>query len=711
MRLGKAESEPLGYERGTSMSERDPTPAAAAAHVLGLWTVAVAHPLTDKLSDSGEFFVARQSDPLDIVLFLGALYAAAPLALWLVVMLVRKASPRAAAWAHGTLVVLLVLLTAAPMAHGAGLPGYAAIAAGGVVAALFAVGWWRSRQLRESLVFLAVAPVLSIGLFVSSIAPLLRADVSHEAARAAPSAPVDVVIVLLDELPLSALLDERLEIDAARFPNFGELAATSTWFRRATAVSTHTVAAVPALLTGRYPTDGEIMPTVGMHPQNLFTLLHPAYRMNVEERMSQLCPLAVCESSLGRGERLASLLADTSAVYLNIVVPDDIDVGLPRIDGNWGGFWGSVANQEQRTRRIDRFTRIVRGITAQPDPTLHFSHHIVPHMPYQFLPSGKTYPAQEEPRGCTQGVWGRNDYALQQGYQQLLLQLQFTDHQLGRILDKLETEGILDGALVVVTADHGASFEPRTHRRGDPKSKRFYEEMLQVPLFVKLPGQTVGSIDDRPVETIDILPTIAERIGLEIPEPVDGQSLFASDWRARPTKRVAVQPTRPARRQGPRTFDVVEVEVPSAFPRVALDWKLERFGTGTTRGLFEIGPAPELLGRPVGRVGEREDCTVELHGRIGGEWQEVVRFESSAGQAPVHVLGTVSCGSGAPPKQMAAVIDGKIVATTFTWRKDEKQHGFELLWPEEALVDGDNALMLVAIGPGPALQRLRLGPG
>ena len=46
-----------------------------------------------------------------------------------------------------------------------------------------------------------------------------------------------------------------------------------------------------------------------------------------------------------------------------------------------------------------------------------------------------------------------------------LLQSQFADHLLGELLDHLEAEGLDDDALIVFTADHGASFTPETHRR------------------------------------------------------------------------------------------------------------------------------------------------------------------------------------------------------------------------------------------------------
>ena len=47
-----------------------------------------------------------------------------------------------------------------------------------------------------------------------------------------------------------------------------------------------------------------------------------------------------------------------------------------------------------------------------------------------------------------------------------------------------------------------------------------------MPLFIKLPGQRRGRIISRPVRTIDLLPTIADVLGIRIPWHVDGRSLL-----------------------------------------------------------------------------------------------------------------------------------------------------------------------------------------
>lgn len=104
-----------------------------------------------------------------------------------------------------------------------------------------------------------------------------------------------------------------------------------------------------------------------------------------------------------------------------------------------------------------------------------------------------------------------------------------TDAQVGRILDRLRTEGLYDRALVVVTADHG---EELWDHGGFFHGHSLYDELLHVPLVVKFPGDwAAGSSVDALARSVDILPTVADLVarsrgeeGEGLPD-ADGQSL------------------------------------------------------------------------------------------------------------------------------------------------------------------------------------------
>ncbi len=99
----------------------------------------------------------------------------------------------------------------------------------------------------------------------------------------------------------------------------------------------------------------------------------------------------------------------------------------------------------------------------------------------------------------------------------------YWDYHLGQFLDRLEAEGLLDNALIVLTSDHGQMFGEHgkwVHRNS------LYEEVLRVPLFIHYPGTApAGMVVDTPVFTADIMPTILDLAGLPIPPKMDGKSL------------------------------------------------------------------------------------------------------------------------------------------------------------------------------------------
>src|SRR5213075_2841412 len=103
-----------------------------------------------------------------------------------------------------------------------------------------------------------------------------------------------------------------------------------------------------------------------------------------------------------------------------------------------------------------------------------------------------------------------------------LLQTGFTDRLLGQVLARLHKTGLWDKALIVVTADHGISFRGGDLRRR-PSSTNL-AELAFTPLFVKLPGLQRERVVNRHVVTVDILPTIADALGITIPWKTEGRS-------------------------------------------------------------------------------------------------------------------------------------------------------------------------------------------
>jgi tetratricopeptide (TPR) repeat protein len=100
------------------------------------------------------------------------------------------------------------------------------------------------------------------------------------------------------------------------------------------------------------------------------------------------------------------------------------------------------------------------------------------------------------------------------------------DHAVGRLLDALRAEGVLDELLVVVVSDHGES----NGEHGEATHGALcYGGTIDVPLLVRLPSTASaprrGVRVDSLVSVVDVFPTVAAHLGLETPTGLDGVDL------------------------------------------------------------------------------------------------------------------------------------------------------------------------------------------
>lgn len=113
--------------------------------------------------------------------------------------------------------------------------------------------------------------------------------------------------------------------------------------------------------------------------------------------------------------------------------------------------------------------------------------------------------------------------------------VELADREIGRVLEALRAAGLEENTLVVLTADHGDCAGAHAFNQ----KTVFYEESARVPLIVSWKGQTPPATCDKLVNTgIDILPTLLDAAGMEVPAALPGRSLLplavgrqVSDWR------------------------------------------------------------------------------------------------------------------------------------------------------------------------------------
>jgi choline-sulfatase len=103
-------------------------------------------------------------------------------------------------------------------------------------------------------------------------------------------------------------------------------------------------------------------------------------------------------------------------------------------------------------------------------------------------------------------------------------EISYHDVHFAAILDGLDKRGLRDDTLVVVTADHGEEF---WDHGSVGHGHSVYDELLHIPLMLRIPGLTDGNAILRgDVGLVDIAPTILDALGLPIPDTMYGRSFL-----------------------------------------------------------------------------------------------------------------------------------------------------------------------------------------
>ena len=101
-------------------------------------------------------------------------------------------------------------------------------------------------------------------------------------------------------------------------------------------------------------------------------------------------------------------------------------------------------------------------------------------------------------------------------------EIAYADANFGKILAELDHLGVAERTIVIMTSDHGEG-----HNEHGEATHAFlaYDTTLHVPLIISVPGQHAGTVVAQTVGTVDIVPTVLDLLGLEVPEEIQGRSL------------------------------------------------------------------------------------------------------------------------------------------------------------------------------------------
>jgi hypothetical protein len=575
------------------------------------------------------------------------------------------------------------------VARGVGVdPGLLVAAVIGAAGAVGAVALTRARPGKLLLQYLAVANVFFVGTFLltSPTARLLEGPPGSTSGLLGlvniPDLDGPVVVVILDELPLTTLLRDDGSLNDERFPNFARLADRSTWFRNASAHISSTHMAVPTLLTGRNAL-GSQLPTWRDHPRNLLTMFGTEVPVERYEVVTDLCPPTMCEPP--PGEPLSQAVKDTVVVFGHRVLPEQLRGHLPAIDNAWGGFGGEVAGGEtdssgkpadnsakafERWHGLDADERsapgqaaelIERGTAIGDDPSLHLIHVALPHNPWVLSPTGSRL--REEVKRVEDPADPAFERSVQLQYQLQSMQLGGADAALGQVLDHFDEAGLWDDATLVVTSDHGTSLLPPDFGRGPTENN--LQELFRIPMFIHAPGQGSGAIEDAPAQTIDLVPSLVDLLGIDTDWTFEGHSLF-------------------------------DGSEPTTEPRVGTDFSpaldvVRRHHEGMGEGwdwtaLAAVGEHRALVGRPL------DDFEIGAPSRLRWEIDHAADLEdlpTDEGYAPQVLTGRVEGRDGERPPELVVSVNGTIGGELGGYQADGSRWWFaSLLGPY--LVKGAN---------------------
>ena len=169
---------------------------------------------------------------------------------------------------------------------------------------------------------------------------------------------------------------------------------------------------------------------------------------------------------------------------------------------------------------------------AEPQEFFLFVHYMDPHETYDAPPPfGNKFTVDYEgdlsPEDHLVTMFSERDFPSEADYEYTLAlydgEISYVDHEIGRLLERLDQEGLLDSMVVVLTSDHGEEF--KDHGSMGHQST-VHVEQLRVPLiFVApsafMPGTRVGS----QASLVDIYPTLVGILGQAVPPQAQGADL------------------------------------------------------------------------------------------------------------------------------------------------------------------------------------------
>ena len=374
---------------------------------------------------------------------------------------------------------------------------------------------------------------------ISRTAPVVRAAL-------APQRPKSNVLLIT----FDALAAEDMSVYGYKLPttpNITAFARNATLFKNFYSASTFTTPSIASMLTGIYPSEHRVYQLIGRLPSHV---------------AEQSLPHQMREGGYATG----AFLSSPYAYYLVEAMRNQYDF-LPEPVFQQGGLqhlWNATASMHQhsgignrmdeyndmmylwnsmgglpldlfhRFPAVESFAHAEKMLDNLPDGFFLWIHVMTPHSPYHpdaasrgtFIPESEFvkfenegdegarkwyphYPPEDQPQ-VTQRRLAYDEFILT------------ADRAFGSFMSKMEKSGKLSNTTVLLSADHGESFEGGIYQHEDQYMTR---PEIHIPLIIRTPNQQQGKVVSYTADQTSIAPTILELAGQPRPEWMRSPSL------------------------------------------------------------------------------------------------------------------------------------------------------------------------------------------
>ncbi|MEJ2759126.1 MAG: sulfatase-like hydrolase/transferase, partial [Anaerolineales bacterium] len=351
--------------------------------------------------------------------------------------------------------------------------------------------------------------------------------------------------------------------DRETMPNLARLLDKAIVYHNHYASANFTTPGTASILTGKYPwshkaTYGTGVIDLATSDQNIFHILKDDYfqvaythnawadylikqqKKNLDQYIYRselfldddliIDRLLTNDYDIANGVEAISLF-DNIHVFQSSLILQRIHLALRK---NTFEFWDALfprglpemGNSKMRFVLEDGIDWLVENLQKLPSPYLGYFHYLPPHDPYntrvefvdQFKEDG-FHPVEKPVHILSEGYDQQTLDENRQLYDEFIL---YVDAEIGRLFEQLESQGILDNLWIFLTSDHGEFFE-----RGElhHTTKLLYDPVTHVPLLIFPPNNAQREDIYSPTSAVDLLPTVIQLAGKEIPDWCEGLPL------------------------------------------------------------------------------------------------------------------------------------------------------------------------------------------